>query len=84
VKQPRLTSLHPEASLSQPKLEAFRRLTTDEILESLRPEGAGALKVKLDGTVMDGHHRLHVLRERGIDVDSLPREVFTATELEGR
>jgi len=24
---------------------------------------------------MDGHHRIHVLRERGVDVDALPREI---------
>ena len=82
MKRPRLRPLHPETSLSQPKLEAFRRLTTDEILESLRLGRAGALKVKPDGTVMDGHHRLQVLRERGIDVEALPREVITVGESE--
>jgi hypothetical protein len=82
VKQPRLRPLHPEASMSEPKLAAFWRLTSDEILESLRPGGPGALKVKPDGTVMDGHHRLHVLRERGIDVDALPREALPAGESE--
>jgi hypothetical protein len=25
---------------------------------------------------MDGHHRIKVLRERGIDVDILPREIW--------
>ena len=82
MKQNLLRWFHLEASLSWFKLEAFRKLTSDKILESLRPGGAGALKVKPDGTVMDGHHRLHVLRERGIDVDALPREAFTVGELE--
>ena len=69
-----LKSLHPTASLSQPKLAAFSRLSTEELVASLRPGEPGALKVKLDGTIMDGHHRVHLLRERGVDVDALPRE----------
>lgn len=69
-----LKSLHAEGSLSQPKLAAFRKLSTDELIGSLRPGASGALKVKPDGTIMDGHHRLYVLRERGVDVNALPRE----------
>jgi hypothetical protein len=60
--------------LSQPKLATFRRLSTEEMVVSLRPGEPGALKVKLDGIIMDGHHRVYVLRERGVDVDALPRE----------
>jgi hypothetical protein len=69
-----LKPLHSEASLSQPKLSAFRRLSTEELVRSLCPGEPGALKVKPDGTIMDGHHRVYVLRERGLDVDALPRE----------
>lgn len=69
-----LKSLHSAGSLSQPKLTAFRRLPTEDLIRSLCPGEAGALKVKPDGTIMDGHHRVHVLRERGVDVDELPRE----------
>ena len=69
-----LKPLHLEGSLSQPKLNSFRKLSTEGLVDSLRPGGAGALKVKLDGTIMDGHHRVYVLRERGVDVDALPRE----------
>lgn len=69
-----LKSLHPEGSLSQPKLARFRKISTEELVHSLRPGEPGALKVKPGGTIMDGHHRLCVLRERGVDVDSLPRE----------
>ena len=71
-----LKSLHDEASLSQPKLAAFRRLATDDLVASLRPGEPGALKVRRDGTIMEGHHRVHVLRQRGVDVDALPREVL--------
>lgn len=73
---PSLKSLHPESSLSQPKLAQFNKLTTEELIESLRPGQAGALKVKRDGTMVDGHHRIKVLRDRGVDVDALPRELF--------
>jgi hypothetical protein len=52
----------------QPKLAAFSRLSTEELIASLRPGEAGALKVKPDGTIMDGHHRVYLLRERGVDV----------------
>ncbi len=45
-------------------------------MDSLRPGQPGALKVRRDGTVIDGHHRIKVLRDRGFDVDSLPREVI--------
>jgi hypothetical protein len=31
------------------------------------------LTVKPDGTIMNGNHRIRVLRDRGVDVDSLPR-----------
>jgi hypothetical protein len=69
-----LKPLHSEGSLSQPKLTRFRKLSTEELVDSLRPGESGALKVKPDGTIMDGHHRVWVLRERGVDVDALSRE----------
>jgi hypothetical protein len=51
-------------------------VTTAELIESLCPGQSGALRVRADGTVLEGHHRLTVLRERGVDIDALPREVF--------
>lgn len=69
-----LKPLHADGSLSHPKVQAFRKLATGELVSSLRPGEPGALKVKSDGTIMDGHHRVFVLRERGVDVDALPRE----------
>ena len=72
---PRLRLIHPESSLSPSKLEKFRRLSTGELLEWLRA-GEGRLKRWTDGTVMDGHHRLAVLAERGVDIDALPRQAI--------
>ena len=74
--QPPLRLLHSEASLSRVKLDQFRRLSTVELIESLGLDRPGALKARPDGTVLDGHHRIVVLRERGVDVDTLPREVM--------
>jgi hypothetical protein len=76
MNQPPLKFLHPESSLIQLKLEQFRRLSTEEIIESLIPGQIGALKTQRDGTIMDGHHRIYILRERGVDVDALPREIW--------
>lgn len=73
--EPPLRFLHSEAALSQVKLDRFRALATTMLIESLRPGQSGALTTRADGTVLEGHHRLVVLRERGIDIDLLPREV---------
>lgn len=72
---PPLKPLHAEEFLSQPKLAGFRKLTTEVLIASLRPGEPGALKARPDGTMMEGHHRVYVLRERGVEVDELPREV---------
>ena len=73
--QPPLRLLHSEAILDSVKLGEFRRLLTAELIDSLALGRPGALKTRPDGTVLDGHHRIVVLRERGVDVDTLPREV---------
>jgi len=67
--------LHSEAILSKVKLDQFRRLSTVELIESLALGRPGALKARQDGSVLDGHHRIVVLRERGVRVDVLPRDV---------
>jgi hypothetical protein len=57
------------------KLNQFHRLSTVELIESPAPGRPGALKARPDGTVLDGHHRIVVLREREVSVDTLPHEV---------
>jgi len=74
--QPPLKSLHPDSSLVVSKLDRYRRLPTKELIESLVPGQEGSLKVRPDRTIIDGHHRIKALRERGVDVDALPREVI--------
>ncbi|HYR77010.1 MAG TPA: hypothetical protein VEM96_14315 [Pyrinomonadaceae bacterium] len=44
-------------------------------MNSLKAGQSCSLKARPDGTLIEGHHRIKVLRERGIDVDSLPREI---------
>jgi hypothetical protein len=74
--EPQLKFLHAETTLNTVKLDLFRGLSTDELILSLAPDRPGALKVRLDGTVLDGHHRLRVLSERGVDIRHLPREII--------
>ena len=76
MKQPPLQSLHPEGSLSHAKLLQYSKLSTQDLIDSLQPGQPGALKVRPNGTVIDGHHRLKILYDRGIDIDALPREIL--------
>jgi hypothetical protein len=73
---PNLKFLHTASTLNRAKLEQFRRLSTSELKISLAPGQQGSLKVRLDGTVLDGHHRISVLAERGEDIHQLPREIM--------
>jgi hypothetical protein len=74
---PPLRPLYPESSLSPAKLKNYAKASTPELIDSLKPGQDGALKARLDGTLIDGHHRIKILRDRGVDVDSLPREIIT-------
>jgi len=74
--RPPLRPLHSEALLIQVKLDKFRALETRALVESLRPGMPGSLKTRPDGTLLDGHHRIAVLKTRGLAVDALPREVI--------
>jgi len=72
-----LKSLHPDSSLIQSKLDSFHRIPSDELKKGLSLGQPHCLKTRPDGTMLDGHHRIYVLRSRAEDVDSLPREVVT-------
>ena len=71
-----LKFLHAASDLNRVKLEAFRRLSTEELTDSLRPGQPGALKARPDGTLLDGHHRIQILIERDADVNGLAREIM--------
>ncbi len=73
---PPLKPLHKEDYLIKTKLDGYDKIATEKLIESLRPGLVGSLKARPDGTIIDGHHRIKVLRGRGVDVDALPREVI--------
>jgi hypothetical protein len=73
--QPPLRPLHRDESLNKVKLAQFERLQNDELLQSLQPGQSNCLRVRPDGTILEGRHRIHVLRGRGVDVDALPRQI---------
>ncbi len=80
---PPLKGLHPDSSLNGVKLMQLGRLSTEVLRQSLLPGGRDSLKVRPDGTILDGHHRIKILRDRGIDVDALPREIVPGASVEG-
>jgi hypothetical protein len=75
-KQPPLVPLHPKESLSEAKLAVFQKFSTSQLKQSLMPGQEHCLKARPDGTMLDGHHRVEILRDRGEDVNELPREVI--------
>jgi hypothetical protein len=72
---PPLKALHSCSLLIPGKVAAMDQCSTDVLKRSLLPGRRDCLKTRRDGTILDGHHRIHVLRERGVDVDRLPREI---------
>ena len=76
MENPPLRPLHSDSSLNAVKLLDFERLSTEELLLSLLSGQGGCLKTRPDGTILDGHHRIRILRQRGVDVDILPRDVI--------
>jgi hypothetical protein len=75
---PPLISIHSESvfesGLGRMSLNYWKTQTTFDILQSLSPGQREALRVKFDGRILNGNTRIRVLRERNVDVDSLPRE----------
>jgi hypothetical protein len=76
-----LKSLHTDTSLIPSKLAKYGKLSDRELIDSLQPGQPGSLKCRPDGTIVDGHHRIKILRDRGVDVDSLPREIVPKATL---
>lgn len=81
MEQPHLRPLHSDEFLSEAKLEKMRARPSEELLESLLPGCLECLKTRPDGMILDGHHRIKVLRERGVNVDTLPREIHEKEDL---
>lgn len=78
--QPPLKPLHPDTLLSPAKLAMFEKVPTERLKQSLASGQEHCLKTRPDGTLLDGHHRVHILRRRGENVDALPREVLEPSQ----
>jgi hypothetical protein len=74
--KPPLQLLHSDSALIQLKLDQLSHVSTEALLQSLLPGQPHALKVRPDGTILDGNHRIKILRTRGVDIDQLPREII--------
>ncbi len=66
-----LKRLHPDSSLKPSSLKHWRGKSTDEIVESLGKPGGERLRIRPDGIVRQGNHRIKVLEERGFDTSTL-------------
>lgn len=71
---PELRLLHEGENLVQSELDLCRKCSTESLRQSLLPGQPGALKVRPEGTSLDGNHRIKVLIERGVNISILPRE----------
>lgn len=72
---PPMNPLRWETTPSPAKLLEFDQVSTDVLRQSLAPGEEHSLKTRPDGTIVDGLHRVHILRSRGIVIDALPREI---------
>lgn len=72
---PPLRPLHDDSLLSPAKLLTYDKASTEDLVESLKPGNRGSLKTRDDGTIIDGHHRIKILRDRKVAVDDPPREI---------
>jgi hypothetical protein len=77
---PPLKPLHSDDLLIPDKLNYFNSLANQDLQKSLLPGNKDSLKVRPDGTILDGHHRIKILQARGIPVNDLPREIITREE----
>jgi hypothetical protein len=76
VKGAKASQIHDRPQIpSHPGSAAWSRVAAKVRRPASGRRRPGALKARPDGTVLDGHHRLVVLRERGMSIDTLPREV---------
>ena len=75
----KLRRLHNDQVINSSNLVNYQNLSkesTDTIIASLKPGSKEALIVKPNGLIMNGNTRIRILQERGVEVDSLPREFY--------
>jgi hypothetical protein len=77
---PKLQRIHSvetlTTGLARYSYDAIRKMSTDDIVRSLRPGSSNPLTVKPDGRIFEGNTRILVLEERGYDISSLPRVIL--------
>jgi RHS repeat-associated protein len=67
-----LTFLHSRETLQGlSTLDSIRKMSTEQIIESLKPGGSQPMVVRADGLIMNGNSRLFILQERGVDIQNL-------------
>ncbi len=76
---PPLIPLHAGDSLVRGKLEQYKLLSSHDLVESLKPGQPGALKTRPDGTMLDGHHRIRILRTAGSMLIRCPERSYPDT-----
>ena len=79
-----LKRLHTDKTLENDptsSLDSQRTRTTEDIVKSLEPGAKEPLRVKYDGTIMDGNTRQKVLEERGVETNKLPRVEWKETKI---
>jgi len=79
----RLRFAHDEGTIrANPSYSYWESQTTADVVATLQPGTKMPLTVKPDGTILDGNTRVWILRQRGYDVDSLPRVTYFPLPLE--
>ena len=73
--QPALKAIHPESSLRKSSLDYWGKKSNQEIIDSLKPGAIEPLITYPDGRIAQGNTRIKILRDRGVDVDQLPRQI---------
>lgn len=80
AKLPTLQRLHPDETTvmgNKSGYDYWSSKSTQEIINSLQAGNKmGPLTAKPDGTVVQGNTRIYILQQRGVDVNSLPREPY--------
>jgi RHS repeat-associated protein len=84
IELPPLQPIHSDAVYSQPgaaksSFDFWSKQPTNDIVRSLKPGATEPLSVKPDGRIYDGNTRVKVLKERGVNVDKLPRVIVPPT-----
>lgn len=75
---PPLQPMHSEGLIKSPSgnYSSWSKEPTEKIVDSLKPGRPEPLKVGPDGKIWDGNTRVQILKERGIDVNKLPRTPY--------